>query len=221
MYICLIIICIPSETISKATHKYHSCYLCLFNLCSHPLYRKQDHWTFSSAIKERSVIAIIRTISTPLKDNLAIWQEAAMEGNSDFVSFKVQSVHMAAALTGCLLRVSPFETGGENKLQMPLFRGRGQGYMGLIFLLHCENQSQTLTFSAQLLVFCASTHRDLLWKRLLLLKERECSAAKHYFAYPILHLTFSHDGESQSFTHNDSNLLLWKVREWLQFNMLS
>lgn len=88
-----------------------------------------------------------------------------MEGNSDFVSSKVQSVHMAAALTGCLLRVSPFETGGENKLQMALFRGRGQGYMGLIFLLHCENQSQTLTFSAQLLVFCASTHRDLLCKK--------------------------------------------------------
>lgn len=41
--VCFIIICIPGETVSKASHKYHSWYLCLFNLCSYSLYRKQDH----------------------------------------------------------------------------------------------------------------------------------------------------------------------------------
>lgn len=89
VYVCLIIICIRSESVSKAAHKYHSWYLCLFNLCSYSLYRKQDHWTYSSVIKEHSVIAILRTILASFKANLAIWQEAVVEGNPDFVSSKV------------------------------------------------------------------------------------------------------------------------------------
>lgn len=98
VYVCLIIICIRSESVSKAAHKYHSWYLCLFNLCSYSLYRKQDHWTYSSVIKEHSVIAILRTILASFKANLAVWQEAVVEGNPD----------MAAALTGYLLKVSPY-----------------------------------------------------------------------------------------------------------------
>lgn len=106
--VCLIIICIPSETVSKAAHKYHHWYLRLFNLCSYSLHRKQDHWTYSSVTKEHSVIAIIRTVATSFKANLAIWQEAVMEESTDFGSTQVQSVHMAAAWTGCLIRVFPF-----------------------------------------------------------------------------------------------------------------